>query len=43
VPWTVALGLPWSPFLQQWALIAETAEGQAEEYFVKQEQKKAKR
>lgn len=38
-----ALGIPWSPLLQDWCLIAEAAEHEAEAELIKAERAKAKR
>lgn len=36
VPWTAALGCPWSEAMEECCLIAERAEGEAKEYLEKQ-------
>ena len=42
VPVTTALGCDWSPIVEEWCLIAEAAEHEAEAAMVKEAQKKAK-
>ena len=42
VPLTEALGVPWSPIIQEWCLIAEAAELEAEAALAKEAAKKAK-
>lgn len=42
VPVTVALGCEWNPVVQEWCLIAEAAELEAEAALAKEAAKKAK-
>ena len=41
VPVTDALGIGWCPIVQEWCLIAEAAEQEAESELMKQAQRKA--
>lgn len=41
VPLTEALGIAWSPILQEWCLTAEAAEAEAEAAMVKEAQQRA--
>lgn len=42
VPVTQALGCAWSPIVEEWCLIAEAAEREAEAAMVKEAQKRAR-